>query len=104
MNGSTTLWIVLGIVALIIIAAVVYFATRKEADTRRRETSLRGQSHSQSDTVKRRGKSTSDTPDSRSPMTRETDATTHDESSHDEQTRVRRLDKRDPDDRPRERD
>ncbi len=37
MEGSTVLWIVLGIVALLAIAAAIYFATRKQKDTRRRK-------------------------------------------------------------------
>ena len=35
MDGSTILWIVLAIVALLVIAALVYFATRKQKDVRR---------------------------------------------------------------------
>jgi len=90
MNGSTTLWIVLGIVALIIIAAVIYFATRKQAETRRSETSLRGQSHSQTDTASRRGKSATDIPESRSRVTKKT-------RTEEETRATRRLDGRDTD-------
>ena len=35
MDGSTILWIVLAIAALLVIAALVYFATRKQKDVRR---------------------------------------------------------------------
>ncbi len=55
MKGSTILWIVLGVLVLLAIAAAIYFATRKEDDVRRTKATPRRQdATSRTESVRRR--------------------------------------------------
>lgn len=112
MEGSNILWIVLGIVVLLAIAAAIYFATRKEEDTgRTTPKSTRGAVTSRTDSLQRgdakstdatgrRAKAETDSKTAATRRTREraqqgeeTTAASRDEA----QGRLRRADKTDPD-------
>jgi hypothetical protein len=55
MKGSTILWIVLGVLVLLAIAAAIYFATRKEDDVRpTKATPRRQDATSRTESVRRR--------------------------------------------------
>ncbi len=112
MEGSTILWIVLGILVLLAVAAAIYFATRKEEDTRRttpkstrgavtsQTDSSRGGDAKSTDATGRRARAEADSKTAATRKTREraeqgeeTTAASRDEA----QGRLRRADKTDPD-------
>lgn len=114
MNGSTTLWIVLGILALLVIAAVIYFVTRKQTDTRRSKAkSLRQDADSHTESLRKReakaaeshsradkAQAEADQKAAEARRLRERaqhDETTVAESREEVQARLRRADKVDPD-------